>query len=92
MKNLSISTSIVAFVLLTALLCIQCKTNETVSGDDHKDGIENIKETDEAASEESTGHVEDRRHIDEGTSLDEVVVTGHSRKAKASPEADYSAS
>ena len=166
MKNLSISTSIIALALLTALLSIQCKTNETVTEEEFKEVIEkSIKEAEEAFSDESTVNVVDVRHIDErmitgqvfdergegiiganilvkgtttgtitdldgsfsllipddattlivtyagyesqevdirtlselvvslstGTSLDEVVVTGYSRKAKASPEADYSA-
>jgi len=166
MKNLSISTSIIALALLSSLLYIQCKTNETVSGEEHKDPIEkSIKEAEEAFSDDSTINVEDVLHIDErtitgqvisefgdpligasiivqgtttgtitdvdgsfslvipdeattlivgytgyefqevdirtlselvvslsaGTSLDEVVVTGYSRKSKASSSADHSA-
>ena len=66
MKNLSISTSIIALALLTALLSIQCKTNETVTEEEFKEVIEkSIKEAEEAFSDESTVNVVDVRHIDE---------------------------
>jgi len=63
---------IIVFGLLITLVCIQCKTNESVPGEDHKDALaESVKEADDEISNESTVIDEESRHTD-----DERTVTG----------------